>query len=136
VTKVEDGGETFAPVPPEDNPGGSSARTGRGGDARNTATDFATVLEDMAARRTAEEARRAEVEARRDEVSWQEIAALQQSMTARTTSVLDFIRKTDTARIANGMRKDEADRKDRREERKEWFSSLYKNFQGGRGPTG
>ena len=52
----DDGGETFTPAPRADNPGGSSARSGRGGGARDAARALEVAMVGQANARAEEAA--------------------------------------------------------------------------------
>lgn len=85
--------------------------------------------------RAAEEARCAEAEERRDEVRRQETAALQQAMTTQQSMILEFLRAAEEGRCADREHqaaKEEVDRKDRMEDRKQWYE-LMRETMGGRG---
>jgi hypothetical protein len=147
----DDGGETFTPAPRADNPGGSSARSGRGGGARDTAKSLEVAMVSQARERArAEATARAEAEERRERM---EEARAQAQAAQFTGLVTAFVTSAENARredrearreeaAANReARREEAaaDREARREAAKAqhaFMIELARTFRGGQGPTG
>lgn len=128
----DDGGETFTPAPRADNPGGSSARSGRGGGARDAARALEAAMAERANARAAAEAdaraeaarARAEADERREA---REQARTQAQAAQFTGLITAFVTSAENARREDRLARAEearlraeeaaADREARREDR-------------------
>ena len=117
----DDGGETFTPAPRADNPGGSSARSGRGGGARDAARALEAAMAERANARAAAEAEADERREAREQARTQAQAAQFTGLiTAFVTSAENARREDRQARAEEArLRAEEAaaDREARREDR-------------------
>jgi len=124
----DDGGETFTPAPRADNPGGSSARSGRGGGTRDAARALEVALVGQANARAAAEAdaraeaaARARARAEADERREAREEARNEAQAAQFTGLITaFVTSAENARREDRQARAEeaaADREARREDR-------------------